>query len=72
MTLAAREEHSTARARRRCSILSSQSQDIHGGTGTCRLDFVISMIVRSTSSVSAATGDSSPSRGCRPMSSAML
>ena len=59
-------------APRRCCVLSIQSQDIHSGTCTCRLDFVISMIVRMRSSVNAATGDASPSRGCRPMSSAML
>ena len=54
-------------APRLCFVMSIQSQDIHGGTGTCRLGFVISMIVRSTSSVNVATGDASPSRGCRPM-----
>jgi len=45
-------------------------QDIH--IGTCRLGLVISMIVRSRSSVNTATGDSSPNRVCRPIASAML
>lgn len=70
LRLAAREEKSTATARRRFNILTGQPQHIQ--SGNCRLGLVISVIVRSRSSVSIATGESLPRRECRPMASAVI
>jgi hypothetical protein len=52
------------------NILTGQPQHIQ--SGNCRLGLVISVIMRSSSSVSIATGESLPRRACSAMASAML